>query len=863
MSRAEAENTPNPGYCAIPPGLSYCSAQERGNFFTGHQHMWLGLIRAFRFGLGAGVLGCLGLWVMVSTAGAATPASITGKVVDEGGNAVPGTHVVLSGALAAGQLVVRADSAGEFEIRSVSPGAYQIEALQPGFFPVRQKVELGGENLYVELVLARERLQQTVDVVASIQQVDLQQTARNRVLTQEQIHNVPFSPSYDFRRALSILPGVATDARGRLHVNGGASDQTLFLLDGFNLTSPVTGSLETNFSLDAVRTADVRSSRYSAEYGKASSGTISVSTNTGDDRFRYHATDFFPSFDQQQGGGFYLKDWAPRFALSGPMIKNKLWFLNAFNAKYDLDVLRGLPKDADRTNSWRWADLVRIQAQLGPSHLLAATYLHNDGRFKHVGLDLLTPLEATRNISANSQFFSIKDQGYWRGVLADIGFAVNRMELRKDPLGERPFVIGPGGRRRGNFFLKTNSEVERWQWVASFAPAPLYAAGRHDLKFGLDLDRIGYRQLSLRRPYETLRTGNLLWRTTTFTGNPEYLRNNVETSFYLQDRWSPVDRLLVELGVRHDWDQVIGRSLISPRLAVSVVPWAGKDLKISAGMGLFYDATNLSTVSRSQDQRQFDTYWLDYGRPSWGPAETVFRTDWGALHAPHVWNWSAGWEQKLPARLSMRVAFMQKRGAGGFTFRNLLARPALPYAAIYQLENTRRDRYRAAETTVSQSSSERFRWMLSYTRSSARSNAVLDYTIENPWFAGQGPGPLDWDMPNRVLASGWLPILKPYTFSYFLEWHDGTPFSVLNDAQELVGAPNGMRFPAYFTLNTHLEREVTLGRYKFSVRVGFNNVTGHDNFTLVNNNTASPDFLTYGGSERRTVAFRLRYLGRK
>lgn len=820
----------------------------------------LGADRASRL-VTTSVLGFLGLWLLWGSSALAGGARLAGKVVDEQGNPVAGAHVILTGPMAAGQLVGRTDAAGRFEYRSLSPGNYQVEVVYEGFFPARQPIKLGDEGVELELVLSRQKVSQAVDVVASIFNIDPEQTARTRTLSQADIVNVPYAPSWDFRRGLAILPGVATDARGRLHVNGGGSDQVSYLLDGFNLTSPVSGTLENNFSVDAVRSADVRSGRYSAEYGKGSAGTVAVNTLTGDDRFRHHVTDFIPSFDSRGGTGWYLKDWAPRFTLSGPFIKGKLWFLNAFDAKYDLDVISGLPKSQDRTSNFRWNDLFRLQVQLGPSHLLGATVLHNTGKAKFFGLDAMTPLDATRNITSNNNFFNLKDQRYWRGMLTEIGIAVNRMDLRKNPLGDQPYVIEPAW-HRGNFFLRQRSKVSRWQGMAGFIPRPLYGLGRHDLKFGLDFNRILYNQLNQRRPFETLRERSLPWRRTTFVGSPQYTLNNTESAGYLQDRWSPRDRLLVELGMRYDHDQVIGRMLWSPRLAATVVPWAGRDIKLSAGVGVFYDATNLSAVTRSLDQRQFDTFLNPDGSLSWGPAETVFRTKWGTLREPRVVNWSLGWEQTLPSRMSLRAAFMQKRGSNGFTVRNLQPVPTSSYYGIYELENTRHDHYRALKLTLSQVV-ERFRWSASYVRSSARSNAVLDYTVENPIFAGQGPGPLDWDMPNRVLANGWMPFRKIYTFSAFLEWHTGTPFSALNGTQELVGAANRMRFPSYFTLNLHAEREFETRGYRWTLRVGFNNVTGHDNFALVNNNIASPLYLTCSGKERRGIFFRVRYLGRK
>ncbi len=831
--------------------------------------MRLGLDGAFGFALRATVtkdfvracFGLLGFWAALAAAMAAPEAALSGKVVDESGAAISGAHVLLSGPVAAGQLVVRTDAAGQFSLPSIAPGSYHIEVLHEGFFPLRQQIEVAREGIHLELALARQQVKQTVDVIASIQEVDPQQTSRTRTITQEQIDRVPFTPAYDFQKALAILPGVATDNLGRLHINGGATDQITFLLDGFNITSPVAGGLENNFSVDSVRAADVRSSRYSAEYGKASSGVVAVTTHSGDDRFRYKVTDFIPSFDNQ--GGVYLKDWAPRATVSGPLVKNRVWFLNSFDAKYDLDVLSGLPKGGDRTSAWRWSDLVRLQAQLGPSHLLAATWLHNDASYGHVGLDLLNPVETTRDIRLLNNFFSLKDQGYWKGMLIDAGVAVNRLHLRKDPMGDLPFIIEPD-RRRGNYFMRSNRQAERQQYMANFAPQPLYAAGRHDVKFGLNLDRIFYRSLASRRSYQTLRERSVPWRLTTFSGEPGYTRNNLEWSGYVQDRWSPVSRFLVEMGLRHDWDEVVGRQLVSPRLAFTVVPWAGKDIKLSGGVGVFYDATNLYAVTRPLDQRQFDTFFHPDGSYSWGPAETVFRADFGHLRAPRVVNWSAGWEQRFPGGFLVRANFLQKRGVRGFTFQNLLRANTAALLAVYELQNTRRDRYNSFEMTVNQALGDNTRWSASYVRSAAHTSAVLDYTIENPFFTGQGAGPMDWDIPNRLLGHGWAPLpgFKKYTVSWFVEWRDGTPFSVINDRQELVGSPNRLRLPRYFSLNPHIEREVETGRYRWSFRVGVNNVTGHGNYSFVNNNTASPRFLNYAGGQRRSLTFRIRYLGR-
>ena len=98
----------------------------------------------------------------------------------------------------------------------------------------------------------------------------------------------------------------------------------------------------------------------------------------------------------------------------------------------------------------------------------------------------------------------------------------------------------------------------------------------------------------------------------------------------------------------------------------------------------------------------------------------------------------------------------------------------------------------------------------SYTRSKADSNAVLDFSIDNVLFSPQAGGPLPWDTPNRFLSSGYMPLPGKFSLAYSLDYRDGFPFSLVNENQELVGAPGSMRFPRYFSLDLQFERRIQL-----------------------------------------------------
>jgi hypothetical protein len=99
--------------------------------------------------------------------------------------------------------------------------------------------------------------------------------------------------------------------------------------------------------------------------------------------------------------------------------------------------------------------------------------------------------------------------------------------------------------------------------------------------------------------------------------------------------------------------------------------------------------------------------------------------------------------------------------------------------------------------------------------------------------------------------------------SYFFEYRTGYPFSVINLQQQLVGAPNSSRFPAYVRLNLGIEKKFEFHRYFWSVCVKVVNVFGRQNPNTVVNNIDAPNFGTFAGGQGRALSLRVRLAGRK
>ena len=784
-------------------------------------------------------------------------------VTDENGLAVPFARVTL--ALPSSQFRVKGETnyAGRYLFTSLSPGLYQLLVEKEGFYAVRSDNVAVGTLQSTEVTLNRVReVYQKVNVVASPAAINPQETSSSRRLSDNEIMNLPFSVPQDIRYALPLIPGVLQDATGQIHVNGSSTRQILDELDGFNITDPASGYFDARVPVDALRSVTVYGSRYPAQFGKASGALLDLETGMGDDRYHFSGTDLLPSFSTHKG--FHIDGWTPRGSVSGPIKRGKAWFLLAPEAEYDLTLINELPPGADESSRWRFGDLAKTQVNLTPSNILTTDFLVNEFRSNHNGLSPFNPVETTTNLNESIYHVSAIDQStLHNGMLMEYGVGFSRFHAAELPLGDATYVMTPEG-TSGNYYERAEARSERLQFIINLIAPTVREWGTHEFKFGVDLDRIVDVESFNRHGISILRQDGTLSRTVSFPGNPSLEQTNFETGVYGEDHWSISHRLVLDPGLRLDWDQIVGGTRISPRLAASFTPTAEDNTKIVAGIGVYYDESNLDLFAQPRAGTRIDSFYNQAGtsliRP---PVESVFQVDEQHLNPPWFLNWSVGIERKLPASVFLRTEFIEKRGHDGWTYVNPCAGPSGCFAGRFFLESARRDRYDAVVLSLRRRFKGGHVIYASYTRSAARSNAVLDFSVDNPYFSPQAGGPLPWDTPNRVVAWGILPLVKQFDLAYTLDWRDGFPFSVVDQNQELVGPPDRLRFPAYFSLNMALEKRVSLFGFRWEVRGGFDDITDRQNPYAVDNNIDSPTFLTYGSIGGRSLTGQIRLLGRK
>jgi hypothetical protein len=798
---------------------------------------------------------------------AQAPPGLKVIVHDENGVAQRSVRVSLQLTGSAAFFKQETDFAGRCQFPGLPPGAYQLRAEKEGFYAVTQAVQVGAATSAIEIELHHlQEVKEEVNVVESAPAIDPEKIADTRTLSGLDVINIPYPVTRDYRNILPYIPGVVQDSSGQPHVVGGHTYETLDTMDGFDITDPVNGTLQTRVSTDAIRSIDVQSSRYSAEFGRSSAGVLNLTTGIGDDHLRYSGTNFLPSFKFIRG--INLDKWTPRFTVSGPLKKGKVWFYDAEDFEYDYNLIRDLPAHADQAPLWRFSNLVKLQTNITRSNILTGSFLFNRFKYSHAGLSLFTPLNATTNQDETGYLATFKDQHYFKnGTLLENGLALFEQELDILPLGNEPFIVSPG-LVSGNFYRTTLGRSRRLQWITNVYLRPRTWHGRHELKFGMDADRVVYHEFDDRTPIRTFAETGTLLRQTLFPGETSALRkNNLQGSAYAQDRWSPSNRLLIEAGLRFDADEIVRRILASPRIAGTYMLTSDGETKLSGGFGIFYDATNLSLVSLPLSGTRLDYYYGANGALLRPPVLTQFFLNQNTLREPRFVNWSLSLERRLPGDVYTTVEYLQRRGIDGFIF---LPQPLLAglTGGPFLMSNARQDHSSSLQFIVRHTFRKTYPLMLSYTRSRSVTNAVLTYSIDNLNSGLEGPGPYSWDVPNRFLAWGMaplpsLPLIHKLDFAYSLDWRTGYPFSIVNQEQQFLQPLNNVRYPRFFSLSPYIEKRLTLRDYNFALRGGFDNITSSRNPSAVNNNISSPNFLTFSNFDRRTFVARVRFLGKK
>ena len=276
-----------------------------------------------------------------------TSATISGTIKDQTGAVLPGVDVLVTNADTGLKRSSVTDANGYFTIPGLPPGPYETRASLQGFGTAVERVTLVvAQEAGLTLTLRVGTTEESITVTAIAPLVDTRSAALSAVVTEETISELPLNGRNYIDLAL-LQPGVASFSekdstassnRGtKLNINGMSFRSNSYLLDGANMRgyagTATVSAAETTLGVETIQEFRVVTNSFSADYGRAMGGVISLVTKSGTNSVHGSGFEFFRDSRMDARNFFDRGSDPPPFqrnqfgtSAGGPIRKNRLFF---------------------------------------------------------------------------------------------------------------------------------------------------------------------------------------------------------------------------------------------------------------------------------------------------------------------------------------------------------------------------------------------------------------------------------------------------------------------------------------------------------------------------------------------------------
>jgi Carboxypeptidase regulatory-like domain len=655
-------------------------------------------------------------------------ASVNGTVRDPVGP-LPGAAVEIRNHETNQRWQSVADEQGRYRLLLLPAGDYHLSVTLPGYQTASVNLALGvGAQVDVPIMM-KVAFELSVDYVYDSPLVEAAKTELSSRITPKEVDTLPLNGRNYLDLALlapnvsrtnlrttdrfaetSAVPGTGVSVSGQRNVNNN------FVVDGLSANDDAADLAGLYLSQEVVREFEVVTSGGGAEFGRASSGTVSVVTQSGTNRRMGRAYEFFrnDAFDatnplatrkdplnQNQFGATF----------GGPIVRDRtFWFANgertqqdrtgivtiapasigAVNAVLDTAGYRG-PRIATGNFATGYTTNTifgRVDHQVGGTSRLQMRYnLYNVGSANARNVSGLTDVSRGTALDDTDQTLAATVVSTLSASTineARVQYTRSRLAAPvNDSIGPAVTISGVA-----NFGTSTSSPTARDADVVEAADTVTLQRASHLVKAGGD---ILYNRIGIAFP-------GPLQGSYTFTNLPNFQRgvysqfqqafgltaltqSNPNVGLFAQDEWRPRRDVTLDLGVRYDlsWlpDPVLrDGNNVSPRAGLAYAPGDGRTV-IRASGGVYFDRIPLRATSNAiqRDGTRYQTAVLAFGQagaPAWPSVLPAFPP--GVLISisninPAIQNQRSEQlavevERAIGSRLSAQAGYSRVRGHG-------------------------------------------------------------------------------------------------------------------------------------------------------------------------------------------------------
>jgi len=727
---------------------------------------------------------------------------------------------------------------------------------------VQTEVAAESQEQDLSMTLIR-NVQASVTVNAASDDPIATSTANEMSLPMDQAKITPLRPA-TLIDALPLVPGVVRTPDGRVQIAGMGEEHSALLVNSIDVTDPATGSFGLSIPVDTVDVLKVAQSPFLAQYGNFTSGVVSAETRRGGDKWKFDVNDPLPEVRIRSGHLVGLRALTPRANLSGPLVKNRLYFMEGSEYLMHKDAVRTLPFPVNEIRSTAFNSFTQLDGVLTSNQTITASLHFAPHRVEFANLNYFDPRPVTPNGDYQEDTGTITHHiGLAGGVLSS-AIAGTRVAANVAPQATGTMILSPLG-NSGNYFSRSSRESNRFQWLETWTPTNQNWHGTHAFQVGATLAHAENDGSFLARDVQIKDASGGLLRTISYTGNGSYDVSDFEPSFYVQDHWMVNPHLALDLGWRWETQSVTYTHRSAPRAGFA---WtiAGNTI-LRGGTGVFYDQVPLDTYAFSSRPQQVVTTYDGRGNVVDGPrqyqnvteisGETGFpfldQKEKQGNFAPYSVAWNVVIEQKVHSLLLLRLGYLDNNAHNQLT----LTPKVTASSAALVLGSSGAMQSRQLSFTAGAGGDGKHQFFFSYVRQFTRGNAT-----DAGSYLGDFPSPVvrsplvasaAGEVPNRFLFWGtadlpWRMHLAPH-----VEYRNGFPYQPVDALQNYVDfASYQARYPRYFSLNTRIGKDISIGP-KHAIRLSISgiNLTNHNNPLQVHSNVADPQYGRFFGNYGR------------
>ena len=207
------------------------------------------------------------------------------------------------------------DVNGYFIISKIDPGNYTLSVTYLGYDTINKKVKVIPDDIISQNFFLKKSSVRLETITISAERAAARTETNTSVIkiTPKDIKQIPsIGGQADFAQYLQVVPGVifTGDQGGQFYVRGGSPIQNKVMLDGMTVYNPFHSiGLFSVFETDIIRSADVYTGGFNAEYGGRLSSVMDITTKDGNKR-RY-------------AGVLSASTFGARAIVEGPIVKQK------------------------------------------------------------------------------------------------------------------------------------------------------------------------------------------------------------------------------------------------------------------------------------------------------------------------------------------------------------------------------------------------------------------------------------------------------------------------------------------------------------------------------------------------------------